>query len=134
MGGDPGVVQALEALGAEVEMEHGYVIARAAHLTGARILLELASDAAREHCTLVVSEWPPGDARRHVLEASIAGGTTALQFATTTDEALEAAVTLSARLPGLLPASAPRVERLSNLFSWRENCDDCARAADPSSF
>lgn len=59
--------------------------------TGARILVELASDAARDGCTLVVSEWPPGDVRRHLVEASMASGGNALQFETTTDEALEAA-------------------------------------------
>jgi len=59
--------------------------------TGARILLELASDAARDGCTLVVSEWPSDDARRQVIEASMAGTATSVEFATTTDEALEAA-------------------------------------------
>jgi SulP family sulfate permease len=59
--------------------------------TGARILLELASDAARDGCTLVVSEWPSGDARRQVVEASMAGAAVSLEFAATTDEALEGA-------------------------------------------
>ena len=59
--------------------------------TGARILVDLASDAARDGCALVVSEWPPGDARRHVVEASMASGGNVLRFETTTDEALEAA-------------------------------------------
>jgi SulP family sulfate permease len=59
--------------------------------TGARILLELASDAARDGCTLVVSEWPSGDARRQVVEASMAGSALSLEFAATTDEALEGA-------------------------------------------
>ena len=59
--------------------------------TGARILLELASDAARDGCTMVVSEWPSGDARRQVVEASMAGAATSLEFAATTDEALEVA-------------------------------------------
>jgi len=42
-------LRALEELGAEVDLEHGYVTARAAQLTGARILLEFPSVGATEN-------------------------------------------------------------------------------------
>ncbi len=45
-------LKALEALGAEVGMEHGYVTARAAQLTGARILLEFPSVGATENALM----------------------------------------------------------------------------------
>ncbi|HEY8059468.1 MAG TPA: UDP-N-acetylglucosamine 1-carboxyvinyltransferase, partial [Acidimicrobiales bacterium] len=45
-------LRALEELGAEVEMEHGYVTARAAQLTGARILLEFPSVGATENALM----------------------------------------------------------------------------------
>ena len=95
--------------------------------TGARILLELAGDAARERCTLVVSEWPPGDARRHVLEASIAGGTTALQFATTTDEALEAAE--DRLLADLAPHTGERLTLAQTQFARGLDADELALLA-----
>ena len=45
-------LRALEELGAEVEFEHGYVEARAAQLTGARILLEFPSVGATENALM----------------------------------------------------------------------------------
>jgi SulP family sulfate permease len=60
--------------------------------TGARLLLEMAADWARQGRTLVAVEWPAGDARRGVVEAiARSNRLPALTFLGDVDQALEAA-------------------------------------------